>query len=260
MVLAHLGGGAVEVGDGHTVAAQLDDLVLAQLDRLAGERDEGGDVGGEEVLALAAPDHQRRVAARADDHVRGVGVHGDEGERAVEAAADHPHGLGEVTVVGLAQQVGDDLGVGLRAQRVTALGELRPQLGEVLDDAVVDDRDLRGVVQVGVGVGVRRSAVGGPPGVADSGGTAGERGLGERLLEVGELSGPLVGGEAPLPVGAKGLDGHTGGVVPPVLQPLQACDYYVKSGLSAHISNNSAHACQHKGRFSRHSAACAHSA
>ena len=88
VVLAHLARVAVEVGDGDAVAAQLDDLVLAELDRVAGVRDERRDVGGEEVLALAAPDDQRRVAPGADHDVGGVGVDGDQGEGALEPAAD----------------------------------------------------------------------------------------------------------------------------------------------------------------------------
>ena len=48
-------GCAVEVGDRVAVAADLDDLVLAELDRLAGELDERGDVAAEEHLAAPAP-------------------------------------------------------------------------------------------------------------------------------------------------------------------------------------------------------------
>ena len=52
---------------------------------------------------------------------------------------------------------------------MAALGQLGAQRGEVLDDAVVDDGDPAGVVQVRVGVGVGRAAVGGPAGVPDAG-------------------------------------------------------------------------------------------
>ena len=52
------------------VAADLDDLVLAELDRVAGELDERGDVAAEERLAVADAEHERRVAPRGDDDVR----------------------------------------------------------------------------------------------------------------------------------------------------------------------------------------------
>ena len=66
-------GRAVEVGDRVAVAADLDDLVLTELDRLAGELDERGDVAAEEHLAaarLADADDQRRVAASGRDRRR----------------------------------------------------------------------------------------------------------------------------------------------------------------------------------------------
>ena len=78
---------AGEVGDLHIVAGDRHDLVLPELQRLAGVLDERGDVGAEEVLALAETHHQRRVAARGT--TRGVlGVEGDQGERALEPATD----------------------------------------------------------------------------------------------------------------------------------------------------------------------------
>ena len=80
-------GVAGEVGDGVAVGADLDDLVLTELDGVAGVADEGRDVAGEEVLALADAEHQRRVAAGADDDPGRVAVHRDQGEGALEPAA-----------------------------------------------------------------------------------------------------------------------------------------------------------------------------
>ena len=80
-------GRAVEVGDLDALAGDRDDLVLAELEGLAGVLDERGHVGGEEVLAVTDAHHERGVAAGGDDPVGVLGVHGDEGERALEAAA-----------------------------------------------------------------------------------------------------------------------------------------------------------------------------
>ena len=119
---------------------------------------------------VAAPDHQRGVAAGADDDVGHVGVHGDEGERALEPAQTRRMRLGQARArrLGhdLAEQVGDDLGVGVGGHLDAAGLELVAQLGEVLDDPVVDHRDLAGRGPVRVGVAVGRAAVGGPAGVA----------------------------------------------------------------------------------------------
>lgn len=51
--------------------------------------------------------------------------------------------------MGLREEVGDDLGVRLGLQGVAALLQFGAQHGEVLDDAVVDDGDPPGVVEVG---------------------------------------------------------------------------------------------------------------
>ena len=61
------------------------DLVLAELEGLAGEGDERSDVRPEEVLAVAEPDDQRRVEAGADDGVGRVLVDREQGERALAA-------------------------------------------------------------------------------------------------------------------------------------------------------------------------------
>ena len=67
--------------------------------------------------------------------------------------------------------------------------------GRVLDDAVVDDGDPAGLVGVGMGVGRGRRAVGGPAGVADADGAAGQA-VGQLLLQHAELARGLADLEA----------------------------------------------------------------
>jgi len=62
------------------------------------------------------------------------------------------------------------------------------QLAVVLDDPVVDQRQLAGAIGVGMGVDVVRAAVGGPAGVGDAR-VAGRRATVELLGEVAELAG-----------------------------------------------------------------------
>ena len=66
--------------------------------------------------------------------------------------------------------MGDDLGVGLGRELGAAALELGAQLGEILDDAVVDDGDAVGRMRMGVGL--VRPAMGRPAGVADADGAA----------------------------------------------------------------------------------------
>ena len=169
---AALGGGAVEVGDRGALAGDRDDLVLVELHRLAGVLDERGDVGAEERLALAEPDHERAVATGGDDPVGVLRVDGHEGERALEDRADLLHRDGQVGAADdlALEQVGGHLGVGLRGELVPVALQRGAQFGEVLDDAVVHDRDPAGAAEVGVGVAVGRAAMCRPAGVADAGG------------------------------------------------------------------------------------------
>jgi hypothetical protein len=94
--------------------------------------------------------------------------------------------------------VRDDLGVGVAGQFDAAGLQLGAEPGEVLDDAVVDDRDPAVGGGVRVRVAVVGRAVGGPAGVPDAGGGGAEpvgaaRPFGERLLQVAELPGALLG-------------------------------------------------------------------
>ena len=66
----------------------------------------------------------------------------DEREVALKPSVDGADRFDQVAVVDGLQEVGDDLGVGLRAERMPAGFELVLQLAIVLDDAVEDDRKL----------------------------------------------------------------------------------------------------------------------
>ncbi len=238
VVVLGLGRVAVEVGDHDVVGRDRDDLVLAELDRVTGELDERGDVRAEEVLALAAADHERGVAARADDDVGVAGIADDQRERALEPAAHGAYGIRQV--VGrlelVLQQVGDDLGVGLGDHLVSGGLELGAQRREVLDDAVVHDRDLTGLVEVRVRVAVVGRTVGGPAGVADAGVGEGQR-VGRQLgVEVGQLAGLLGRDDR-----AVEHERDAGGVVAAVLQPSQTTDDNLFGRALSDVPNNSAH-------------------
>ena len=66
--------------------------------------EEGGDAGGEELLAVAAADDQRALLAGADQHVRLLAGHGHEGVVAAQVGVGAADGLDEaVAVVQLAR-------------------------------------------------------------------------------------------------------------------------------------------------------------
>ena len=163
---------AGEVGHRDAVGRDGDDLVLADRDGAAGVLDERGDVGAEEVLAVAQPDHERGVAARADDDVRLVLVHREQREGALEARDDRPGTPAGRSPVRRYSRPSSTAATSVSVSRLEgeSVGEqLVLQRREVLDDAVVDDGEPAVVAQVRVRVDVGRAAVRRPAGVADAG-------------------------------------------------------------------------------------------
>ena len=160
---------AVEIEQLGALGRDHDELAVADELGLARVLEEGDDVGGEERLALAEPDHHRALQARADDHLRVQRRDDAEREVAVQVEERAPHGLDEVALVVRLEQVRDDLGVRLGAEDV-ALGD-QPLLEHhvVLDDAVEHDREA--VVAAGerMRVGLGGAAVGRPARVPDAG-------------------------------------------------------------------------------------------
>ena len=148
----------------------------------------------------------------------GVGEH--QREVALQPAQHGQHG-GDEVAGGVAvpvlpgDQVHGDLGVGVAGELHPDGLELAAQRGEVLDDAVVDDRDLDGGVAMRVGVAVGGPAVSGPAGMAQPGVPAQRCRVGgvQRGFQVGQPPGAAAHRQS-----AAAVDqGDTGGVIAPVL-------------------------------------------
>ena len=170
---------AVDVGDGHAPRTQIGHVAVLEEDDPVGVGEDRRDVRGEERLAIAETDDERHVLAGPDQPVALADVHDHQCVGALEQTQGVPHGVGEVALVGLLDEVRDGLGVRLGGQDVAARLEPVAQVAEVLDDAVVDDRDLTRAVAMRVGVQVVRSAMGRPAGVGEADGRVG-RAIGDR--------------------------------------------------------------------------------
>ncbi len=130
--------------------------------------------------------------------------------------------------------MGDDLGVGVRAELRALLFEFLAQLAEILDDAVVDNGEAVG--GVGMGVALSRPTVGRPAGMADAN-VAGERLTRELRFEVTQLA---LGSSARKLSAFQG--GDAGGVIAPVFEPLERVDKRTRDRLPPENAHNSAHA------------------
>ncbi|CAB4634608.1 unannotated protein [freshwater metagenome] len=94
-----------------------------------------------------------------------------QGESSLQPANNLLHRLREITVlpVTAAHHQCCHLGIGF-AQKLFTLGKkLLFELVEVFDDAVMNQSQFATITQVGVGVFVSRTTVGGPPGVSNAG-------------------------------------------------------------------------------------------
>ena len=160
----------------------------------------------------------------------------DEREVALETLVDGADSLDEVALVGVLDQVRDDFGVRLRAERVPCREQLFAPLAVVLDDPVEDDRELT-VVAGGerVSVLLGDAAVRRPARVADAGRRDGSEPLGRDLqvLEVAD------GADVREPVVLEQRD--AGRVVAAVLEPLEPAQEERLRGARADVSDDPAH-------------------
>src|SRR5690606_38159984 len=168
-------------------------------------------------------------------------MHDEESECSFKPLHDLAQGLGEVPglPVGVADEVSGDLGVGLAREDGLRMlvDEFGPQLREVLDDAVVDERKPAPVTEVRMGVGVGGATVGGPASVADAGGAVGDRGAAEFVDKDAELAGVLAHREGSLSV----EHGDAGRVVAAVLEAFEPAQEHPDTAATADVSYDSTH-------------------
>src|SRR5437667_10490663 len=217
--LGALAADAVDTGDLDARRPDVGTLALLEEDDPPGVREDRGNVARDEGFLPIQPDDERDVLASANEPADLALVHDDEGIRTLELAEGRTHGIREIALIGLLDEVRDRLRVGLGRQRVTARLEPIAQLAEVLDDAVVDHRDIAGAVLMGMGVQVVRSTMGRPTGVGEPDRGV-RRAIGDRRLEVGELAGLLLDEQV------AGLidEGDASRIVATVFEPLEPLD------------------------------------
>ena len=142
------------------LAAQDRPVALFQIADRFGERRERDRIGAEIHLALAVTDRERRTLAGADQQIVLAFKQERERESAAQARQRGLHGFGRraALIHFIGDEMGDDFGVGLGRELDALLLQLFAQLAEILDDAVVHDRDLVGRVRMRVHL-VRRPCV-----------------------------------------------------------------------------------------------------
>ena len=117
---------------------------------------DGGDVRGQEVLALAQPDDERRSGLGGVDDIRLLAGHDADGIRARHLGQGRPDGRLQRPrrLPVRLDQVRQHFRVRVAREDVPCLGQLLFQPDIILDDAVVDQRQPPGAVRVRVGVDI----------------------------------------------------------------------------------------------------------
>src|SRR5258708_1076190 len=132
-------------------------------------------------------------------------------------------------------QVGEHLGVGLRAERVAGRAQPLLEVEIVLEDAVVHHDEAALAVRVRMGVLLRGAAVGRPARVADA-----DRAR-DGLLAQHALEGLQASRRAPHLHAVRVEHGHARGIVAAVLQPLEPVHDDRDRVLVADVPDDAAH-------------------
>ena len=229
------------VGILDTRGRKFGELAVLEHHDVAGGVDQRDDVGGDIGAGLAHADHDRGILAGHGDHTGLIGGHGGQAVGAHHVGAGLAHGGHQVMRLGISlfDQVREDLGIGLALKVMAAALQLLAQLGEVLDDAVVDDGDAAVAAGVGVGVDDGGLAVGGPTGVANAAGSVAID-VGKLALQARNLA--HAADDVEVRRGALAhLERNARGVIAAILHTLKACDQDVLCNIRAGVSDDSAH-------------------
>ena len=218
-------------------------VVVVQIDDFFRMRDNGVGVAGDEIFVLADADDERRTAPRADNRVRTIRANDgnpigadDFSERVADGWRERIAILAMPFFVIISDEMREDFRVRVGFESVSGFQEFLLERVVIFDDAVVDDGDFAGLIEVRVGIFIGRNAVGGPARVAD----AESSGDGFRFQEtrdaVVNFALPFAQEQA-----AFVQQGNARAVVAAIFQPAQSFEQDGRGRLFSDVSNDATH-------------------
>jgi hypothetical protein len=204
------------------VAGDDDPIAFLQIGNLLRQRRERERVRTEISFAFAIADDQRRTEPRADQEIGKFAEGNRQRKGTAQAGEDsfNRFGGGMPSLNLFGHQMRDHLGIGLTLERPPACGQFIAQLFEILDNAIVHQRDFTRGVRMRIAR--RRRAMRRPAGMRDADIARRVVGL-QDSDEVRKL--PL---RTPADKLAARHGANSSGVIPPILHPLQAIDQTVR--------------------------------
>jgi hypothetical protein len=132
-------------------------------------------------------------------------------------------------------QVSEYLGISLGKEFVPAAKEFFAKRGVVFDDAIMDNSQLAGLIEMGMGIGIAGQSVCGPARVADAEGAMNWKLL-DKFSKSGDAADAFANLEAAMVEQAK-----TGGVIASIFEPAQALNQQWRGIFFADVSDDAAH-------------------
>ena len=204
--------------------------------------DDCADIAGEEVFMGADAENERAAATGSNDEARNVSVDDGDAVGADDLAQRETDRLDEASLVAfsgtvefVADEVGENFGIGLRDKGVSAFDQVLAECLIVLDNAVVDEREASTLVRVGMGIFGGDPAMRGPAGMADAC-LAVDRVLLDDLRQIRDASDRF----SDLDRSAI-EDGDSRRVISAVFQAAQSVEKHRKRLRTADIANDSTH-------------------
>ncbi len=241
----HLGGVRPEIQDVKPLARDGGHVVVVQKNHLARVRHNGVGIAGQKIFPIANADDQRRTTPRTHHHFRLFGADHRDAVRADDFAERVAHGLGEriqlrllpaAFRVMLPDQVREHFRIGAGMKLVPGLEQALFELIVVFNDAVVNDGDLAGLVEVRMGILITRWTVRGPAGVGNAGFArcrVGDQFAGDALVNLALFLADQQ---------VRGMQhGNSRAVIATIFQPTQSLQQDGRGRFLTDVSNNSAH-------------------
>ena len=150
------------------VHSQLRELPVVENDDVACRTDNRNSVRSQIAAIFCHPNNKRGVLSRGDDDARFAVIDDSKAVRTHDLRGCLADRIKKIAFVAVFNQVNDGFGVGARRERVPFVFKAVTQVGEILDDAIVNDGNVPVAGNMRVRIGLGRAAMRRPTRMPDA--------------------------------------------------------------------------------------------